>query len=44
MNQLIVSSYDEFASYLGKKLGESDWLLVDQDRINLFAEIGRAHV
>ena len=24
MNQLIVSSYDEFASYLGKKLGESE--------------------
>ena len=43
MNQLIVSSYDEFASYLGKKLGESDWLLVDQDRINLFADATLDH-
>ena len=43
MNQLIVSSYDEFSSYLGKKLGESDWLLVDQDRINLFADATLDH-
>ncbi len=43
MNQLIVSSYDEFASYLGKKLGESDWLLVNQDRINLFADATLDH-
>jgi acyl dehydratase len=38
MNKLIINSYDEFASYLGKHLGESDWLTVDQDRINKFAD------
>lgn len=34
---LTINSYDEFASHLGEKLGESDWLKVDQDRINKFA-------
>lgn len=43
MEQLVVSSYDEFASYLGKKLGESEWLTVDQERINLFADATLDH-
>ena len=38
MSKLIVNSYEEFASHLGEKLGESEWLLVDQERINLFAD------
>ena len=38
-----VSSYDEFASYLGKELGKSDWLLIDQDRINMFADATLDH-
>ena len=38
MEKLIVNSYEEFAEYLGKPLGTSDWLLVDQERINLFAD------
>ena len=38
MNQLIVSSYAEFASNLSKTHGESDWLLVDQDSNNIFAD------
>ena len=32
MAKLIVKSYDEFASYLGKELGKSDWLVIDQER------------
>ena len=36
MEKIIVNSYDEFASFLGKKLGESEWLEVNQERINLF--------
>ncbi|QXH47522.1 MaoC family dehydratase [Pseudomonas xanthosomatis] len=28
----------ELAQYVGKELGRSDWLKIDQDRINLFAE------
>ncbi len=38
MEKLIINSYDEFASYLGKELGTSEWLEVDQERINLFAD------
>ena len=43
MSKLIVNSYEEFASHLGEKLGESDWLLVDQERINLFADATLDH-
>ncbi|MER2298324.1 MULTISPECIES: MaoC family dehydratase [Pseudomonas] len=28
----------ELAKYVGKELGRSDWLIIDQQRINLFAE------
>jgi acyl dehydratase len=38
MALITVSSYDEFASYLGKELGKSEWLEVSQERINLFAD------
>ena len=43
MGKLVVNSYDEFAAHLGKELGCSDWLLVDQDRINLFADATLDH-
>ncbi len=35
MAKLTVNNYDELAARLGEKLGESEWLLVDQERINL---------
>ena len=38
MGKLIINSYDEFASHLGEQLGVSEWLTVDQDRINKFAD------
>ena len=38
MTKLIINSYEEFASHLGEKLGESEWLQVDQERINKFAD------
>jgi acyl dehydratase len=28
----------ELSQYVGKELGRSDWLKIDQQRINLFAE------
>ena len=28
----------ELAQYVGKELGRSEWLTIDQERINLFAE------
>ena len=43
MEKLIVNSYDEFASFLGKKLGESEWVEVNQERINLFADATLDH-
>ena len=43
MAKLIINSYDEFAAHLGQELGTSDWLLVDQDRINLFADATLDH-
>jgi len=43
MEKLIINSYDEFAAYLGKDLGASEWLLVDQERINLFADATLDH-
>ena len=43
MAKLIVNNYDELAARLGEKLGESEWLLVDQERINLFADATLDH-
>lgn len=43
MKKCIVNSYDELASHLGKQLGESDWLTVDQQRINKFADATLDH-
>jgi len=43
MGKLIINSYDEFATYLGKELGTSDWLEIDQERINLFADATLDH-
>ncbi len=40
---LIINSYEEFASHLGEELGHSDWLLIDQKRINLFADATLDH-
>ncbi|KRW57536.1 MaoC family dehydratase [Pseudomonas sp. TTU2014-080ASC] len=33
----------ELASYVGKELGRSDWLTIDQERINQFAECTGDH-
>ncbi len=43
MGKLIINSYDEFAAYEGKQLGTSEWLTVDQDRINQFADATLDH-
>ena len=40
---LIVNSYDEFDSHLGEELGHSEWLTIDQNRINLFADATLDH-
>ena len=43
MAKLTVNNYDELAARLGEKLGESAWLPVDQERINLFADATLDH-
>ena len=43
MEKIIINSYDEFAAYLGKEIGKSDWIAVDQERINLFADATLDH-
>ena len=40
---LEINSYEEFASHLGEEIGTSDWLTVDQDRINQFADATLDH-
>ena len=40
---LTINSYEEFASHLGEELGSSEWLTVDQDRINMFADATLDH-
>lgn len=38
-----ISSYDEFAVYLGKELGVSTWHKIDQAQINKFADATLDH-
>lgn len=43
MSKLVINSYEEFEKYLGQQLGASEWLEVDQQRINLFADATLDH-
>jgi len=43
MSKLIINSYDEFAAHLGQELGASEWLQIDQNRINMFADATLDH-
>lgn len=43
MSKLVINSYEEFEKYLGQELGTSEWLEVDQPRINLFADATLDH-
>ena len=38
-----VVNVDQLASYIGKEVGLSDWITVDQDRINRFADATGDH-
>ena len=40
--QTVVPS-SELKGYIGKDLGHSDWFLIDQDRINQFADVTVDH-
>ena len=43
MNKVVISSHDEFAEYIGKEIGVSDYLKIDQDRIAAFADATLDH-
>ena len=43
MEKLIINSYDEFEKYVGQELGVSDYVALDQERINLFADATLDH-
>lgn len=43
MSKLIINSYEEFEQHVGQVLGESDYIQVDQDRINQFADATLDH-
>ena len=43
MSKLVINNYDEFASYLGKNLGISDYVELTQERINQFADATLDH-
>ena len=43
MDKIVVNSFEEFEKLLGQRIGVSDWLLIDQDRINQFADATLDH-
>lgn len=43
MEKVIIKSYEDFLPFLGKEIGTSDYILVDQDRINMFADATMDH-
>lgn len=43
MEKVIINSFEEFEQYKGKDIGTSEWLVVSQERINLFADATLDH-
>ena len=43
MGKLVINSYVEFEKYIGQELGVSDYVALDQERINLFADATLDH-
>lgn len=43
MGKLIINSYQEFEQYIGEDLGFSEYLKIDQERINQFAQATLDH-
>lgn len=38
MEKLIINSFAEFESFVGKEIGVSEYLQITQDQLNLFAD------
>jgi acyl dehydratase len=43
MSAAIINSFQEFEAYVGKELGVSDYLKIDQERVNVFADATLDH-
>ncbi len=43
MSQLVISSHEEFQTFLGKELGVSEYTTITQDQINRFADATLDH-
>ncbi len=43
MEKVIIESYEDFLPFVGKEIGVSDYLVVDQERINMFADATLDH-
>ena len=43
MSKVIINSFDEFSQYVGKEIGVSDYLTIDQEQINRFADATLDH-
>ncbi|CAN5328789.1 MaoC family dehydratase [soil metagenome] len=43
MQKLVIKSHQEFETYLGKELGISDFLIITQEQINMFADATLDH-
>lgn len=43
MGKLVINSYEDFEQYVGQELGVSDYVALDQERINLFADATLDH-
>lgn len=39
----IINRYEDFEPFLGKEIGTSEWLCIDQERINQFADVTIDH-
>jgi len=38
MSKIVITSYENFESFLGKEIGTSDYIKINQEQINKFAE------
>lgn len=43
MEKLVINSFEDFEQYVGKELGVSDYVELNQERINLFADATLDH-
>lgn len=43
MSKIVIGSFEDFEKYIGQELGESEYLQITQERINMFADATLDH-